>query len=70
MQTMVLLIMLMNGTTLEFSKVNSTSFKDCDNEFQKLVYSKSITNYKHKKQQATFYKGNEIFMYTCIWIKN
>ncbi len=70
MQTMVLLIMLMNGTTLEFSKVNSTSFNDCDNEFQKLVYSKSITNYKHKKQQATFYKGKEVFMYTCIWIKN
>jgi hypothetical protein len=37
MQTMVLLIMLMNGTTLEFSKINSTSFNDCDNEFQKLV---------------------------------
>jgi hypothetical protein len=70
MQTMVLLIMLMNGTTLEFSKVNSTSFNDCDNEFQKLVYSKSITNYKHRKQIGTFYKGKEVFMYTCIWIKN
>ena len=67
MKTIALILTFMNGSTLLVPVNNSTSFNDCDKKFTEITYSKIVKNYSGKKQLATFYKGNEIFMYQCIW---
>ena len=67
MKTIALILTFMNGSQLLISINNSTSFSDCDKKFTEITYSKTVKNYKGNKQQATFYKGSEVFMYQCIW---
>ena len=67
MKTIALILTFMNGSTLLVPVNNSTSFNDCDKKFTEITYSKIVKNYSGRKQLATFYKGNEIFMYQCIW---
>jgi len=67
MKTIALILTFMNGSTLLVPVNNSTSFNDCDKKFTEITYSKIVKNYSGKKQLATFYKGNEVFMYQCIW---
>ena len=67
MKTIALILTFMNGSTLLVPVNNSTSFSDCDKKFTEITYSKTVKNYKGNKQQATFYKGSEVFMYQCIW---
>ena len=66
----MLIIVLMNGNVINIPVIESKSFDDCDKKFTQITYNKTIKNYKNNKQQATFYKGNEVFMYSCIWEKN
>jgi hypothetical protein len=67
MKTIALILTFMNGSTLLVPVNNSTSFNDCDKKFTEITYSKIVKNYSGRKQLATFYKGNEVFMYQCIW---
>jgi len=67
MKTIALILTFMNGSQLLIPINNSTSFSDCDKKFTQITYSKTVKNYKGNKQQATFYKGSEVFMYQCIW---
>lgn len=67
MKTIALILTFMNGSQLLIPINNSTSFSDCDKKFTEITYSKTVKNYKGNKQQATFYKGSEVFMYQCIW---
>lgn len=67
MKTIALILTFMNGSQLSIAVNNSTSFSDCDKKFTEITYSKTVKNYKGNKQQATFYKGSEVFMYQCIW---
>lgn len=67
MKTIALILTFMNGSQLFVPVNNSTSFSDCDKKFTEITYSKTVKNYKGNKQQATFYKGSEVFMYQCIW---
>ena len=67
MKTIALILTFMNGSQLFVPVNNSTSFSDCDKKFTEITYSKTVKNYKGKNQQATFYKGSEVFMYQCIW---
>lgn len=67
MKTIALILTFMNGSQLFVPVNNSTSFNDCDKKFTEITYSKTVKNYKGNKQQATFYKGSEVFMYQCIW---
>lgn len=67
MKTMVLIIMLMNGNVKHIPINNANLFADCDKQFTKLTYSKTVINNKNKQQQATFYKGSEVLLYSCIW---
>ena len=67
MKTIALILTFMNGPQLSIPINNSTSFSDCDKKFTEITYSKTVKNYKGNKQQATFYKGSEVFMYQCIW---
>lgn len=67
MKTIALILTFMNGSTLLVPVNNSTSFNDCDKKFTEITYSKTVKNYNGRKQVATFYKGNEVFMYQCIW---
>lgn len=67
MKTIALILTFMNGSQLSIPINNSTSFSDCDKKFNQITYSKTVKNYKGNKQQATFYKGSEVFMYQCIW---
>ena len=67
MKTIALILTLMNGSQLLIPINNSKSFSDCDKKFTEITYSKTVKNYKGNKQQATFYKGSEVFMYQCIW---
>jgi hypothetical protein len=67
MKTIALILTFMNGSTLLIPVNNSTSFNDCDKKFTEITYSKIVKNYSGRKQLATFYKGNEVFMYQCIW---
>lgn len=67
MKTIALILTFMNGSTLLVPVNNSTSFNDCDKKFTEITYSKIVKNYSGRKQLATFYKDNEVFMYQCIW---
>jgi hypothetical protein len=67
MKTIALILTFMNGSQLSIPINNSTSFSDCDKKFTEITYSKTVKNYKGNKQQATFYKSSEVFMYQCIW---
>jgi hypothetical protein len=67
MKTMIIIIMLMNGSQIFIPINNSNSFADCDKHFTKITYNKTITNYKNKKQIGTFYKDKEVLLYKCIW---
>lgn len=67
MKTIALILTFMNGSQLLIAVNNSTSFNDCDKKFAEITYSKTVKSYKGNKQQATFYKGSEVFMYQCIW---
>ena len=67
MKTIVIILTFMNGSQLLIPVNNSISFSDCDKKFTEITYSKIVKNYKGNKQQATFYKGSEVFMYQCIW---
>lgn len=67
MKTIALILTFMNGSMLLVPVNNSTSFNDCDKKFTEITYSKIVKNYSGRKQLATFYKGNEVFMYQCIW---
>lgn len=67
MKTIALILTFINGSTLLVPVNNSTSFNDCDKKFTEITYSKIVKNYSGRKQLATFYKGNEVFMYQCIW---
>jgi hypothetical protein len=67
MKTIAIILTFMNGSQLSIPVNNSTSFSDCDKKFTEITYSKTVKNHKGNKQQATFYKGSEVFMYQCIW---
>ena len=67
MKTIALILTFMNGSQLSIPINNSKLFSDCDKKFTEITYSKTVKNYKGNKQQATFYKGSEVFMYQCIW---
>jgi hypothetical protein len=67
MKTIALILTFMNGSQIFVPVNNSTSFIDCDKKFTEITYSKTVKNNKGIKQQATFYKGSEVFMYQCIW---
>lgn len=69
MKTILLILIMMNGNVINIPIIESNSINDCYKKFNQITYSKTSKNYKGTKQQATFYKGNEVFMYSCIWEK-
>ena len=62
---LVLTILLMNGNIMTFDFYNENSAYQCDRLFDKLTYSRTIKNYKGRKQIGTFFRNQEVLLYTC-----
>ena len=62
---LVLTILLMNGHFITFDFYDEQSAYLCERMFNKLTYSKSIKNYKGTKQIGTFFRNQEVLLYTC-----
>lgn len=57
-----LIIWLISGDPLYFRQ----QANGCHDTFERLTYTKTITNSKGRKQIATFYMGNEVLVYKCF----
>jgi hypothetical protein len=62
---LVLTILLMNGNIITFDFYNENSAYQCDKVFNKLTYSKTMRNYKGRKQIGTFFRNQEVLLYAC-----
>ena len=62
---LVLTILLMNGHFITFDFYDEQSAYQCDRMFNKLTYSKPMKNHKGTKQIGTFFKNQEVLLYTC-----
>jgi hypothetical protein len=62
---LVLTILLMNGHIITFDFYDENSVHQCDRMFSKLTYAKSVKNYKGTKQIGTFFRNQEVLLYTC-----
>lgn len=62
---LILTILLMNGHVISFDFYDQQSVYQCDKMFDKLTYSKAIRNHKGTKQIGTFFKNQEVLLYTC-----
>ena len=62
---LVLTILLMNGHFITFDFYDEQSAYQCDRMFNKLTYSKNVKNYKGTKQIGTFFRNQEVLLYTC-----
>lgn len=60
-----LTILFMNGHIITFNFNAENSVYQCDRMFDKLTYQKSVTNYKGTKQIGTFFRDQEVLLYTC-----
>jgi len=66
----ILTIIMMSGSVHSFEYlVGSYNPYLCDAAFKSLTYTKEITNYKGRKQMATFYKNNEVLGHSCNYKK-
>ena len=55
----------MNGNIITFDFYNENSAYQCDKVFNKLTYSKTMRNYKGRKQIGTFFRNQEVLLYAC-----
>ena len=55
----------MNGNIVAFDFYDEKSVYQCDRMFDKLTYSRTVKNYKGRKQQGTFFRNQEVLMYAC-----
>ena len=63
---LVLTIIMMNSATHNFEyKIDKYNAYLCDAAFNKITYPMTVVSKKGKKQAGTFYKGREVFAYTC-----
>lgn len=62
---LVLTILLMNGHIITFDFYNENSVYQCDRMFDKLTYARTVKNDKNKKQIGTFFRNQEVLLYTC-----
>jgi len=62
---LILTILLMNGHIITFDFYDENSVYQCDRMFDKLTYSRTIKNDKGKKQIGTFFRNQEVLLYTC-----
>lgn len=62
---LVLTILLMNGHIITFDFYDENSVYQCDRMFDKLTYARAVKNYKGKKQIGTFFRNQEVLLYTC-----
>ena len=62
---LVLTILLMNGNIITFDFYDEKSVYQCDRMFDKLTYSRTVKNYKGRKQQGTFFRNQEVLLYAC-----
>ena len=62
---LVLTILLMNGNIITFDFYDEKSVYQCDRMFNKLTYSRTVRNYKGRKQQGTFFRNQEVLLYAC-----
>lgn len=62
---LVLTILLMNGSLVSFDFYDEKSAYQCDRMFDKLTYSRTIKTNKGKKQIGTFFRNQEVLLYTC-----
>jgi len=61
---LVLTILLMNGNIMTFDFYNESAYQ-CDRLFDNLTYSRTIRNYKGRKQIGTFFRNQEVLLYAC-----
>jgi len=62
---LVLTILLMNGHFITFDFYDEQSAYQCDRMFNKLTYSRTVKNNKGTKQIGTFFRNQEVLLYTC-----
>lgn len=62
---LVLTILLINGHIITFDFYDENSVYQCDKLFNNLTYSRSVKNYKGTKQIGTFFRNQEVLLYTC-----
>lgn len=55
----------MNGSLVSFDFYDEKSAYQCDRMFDKLTYSRTIKTNKGKKQIGTFFRNQEVLLYTC-----
>ena len=62
---LILTILLINGHIITFDFYDENSVYQCDRMFDKLTYSRQMKNHKGKKQIGTFFRNQEVLLYTC-----
>ena len=62
---LILIMLLMNGNVVTFEFYDHQSPYQCDAMFNKLTHQRTVKNYKGRNQIGTFFKNQEVLLYTC-----